>query len=64
MESLRLFAPPKFLCLLEENADANNIPRIGVPENVAYPAVQLNIAPAIAYQDCFSEYYNIFLNCC
>lgn len=54
MESLNLFAP-ELLSLLKDNAEANNIPRIGVPENVAYPAVQINIAPAVSHSDCFSK---------
>lgn len=53
MESLRLFAPASLLQTLEDNAEANNVPRIGVPENVAYPAVQVNIAPAVSHRDCY-----------
>jgi hypothetical protein len=58
MESFKMFASPQFLAILDENAEANNIPRIGVPENVAFPAVQLNIAPAVAFNDCNSELYS------
>lgn len=52
MESLNIFAPPEFLSILNENAEANNVPRIGVSENVAYPAIQLNIAPAVQFAEC------------
>lgn len=57
MESLTMFSPPELCLLLEDNAEANNLPRVGVPENVAYPAVQLNIAPAILSDDCYRMLY-------
>lgn len=59
MDSLTAIAPPETLKILEENAEANNLPRIGVFNNVAFPAVQLNIAPAVAYNECTSEFYYI-----
>ena len=55
MDSLRLFASSSFIKTLEDNAEANNIPRIGVSDNIAYPAMQLNIAPAVLWVDCHGE---------
>jgi hypothetical protein len=37
--------------LLQEHADIVNLPRVGVDENVAFPAVQANVAPAVALED-------------
>ena len=37
--------------LLQEHADMVNLPRVGIDENVAFPAVQANVAPAVAFQD-------------
>jgi hypothetical protein len=37
--------------LLKEHADTINMPRVGVDENIAFPAVQANIAPAVALDD-------------
>lgn len=34
-------------------------PRIGVDENVAFPAVQANVAPAIALKDALGVYSTI-----
>jgi hypothetical protein len=52
MESLRKAAPSEYISILEENADANNIPRIGTSSNVAYPAGQLNLSEAVSHSDC------------
>lgn len=48
MKALRIGAPKDYLQLLEDHADMVNLPRIGVDENIAFPAVQANIAPAVA----------------
>jgi len=49
--ALKLGAPEDYMRLLQEHADMVNLPRVGVHENVAFPAVQANIAPAVALQD-------------
>jgi hypothetical protein len=51
MSALKLGAPEDYMQLLQEHADAVNLPRIGIDDNVAFPAVQANIAPAVALQD-------------
>jgi len=51
MMALRIGAPKDYMQLLLEHADMVNLPRIGVDENVAFPAVQANIAPAVALQE-------------
>lgn len=51
MMALRLGAPEDYMRLLQEHADAVNLPRIGIDENVAFPAVQVNIAPAVALKE-------------
>ena len=61
MESLHAFASPNAIRILEENAEANNLPRIGVPDNIAYPAVQLNIAPAVSFEECGGKHPYFFL---
>jgi hypothetical protein len=53
MAALKLGAPEDYMRLLREHADAVNLPRIGIDENVAFPAVQANIAPAVTLQDAF-----------
>ena len=59
MMALKLGAPEDYMQLLQEHADAVNLPRIGIDENVAFPAVQANIAPAVTLQDAFGIYpYN------
>jgi len=42
--------------LLKEHADMVNLPRIGIDENVAFPAVQANVAPAVALEDALGIY--------
>ena len=37
--------------LLREHADIVNLPQVGVDANVAFPAVQANVAPAVALDD-------------
>lgn len=45
--------------LLQEHADIVNLPRVGVDENIAFPAVQANIAPAVAFDDALGiQIYN------
>lgn len=51
MTALKIGAPKDYMRLLEEHADMVNLPRVGVDENVAFPAVQANIAPAVSLQD-------------
>ena len=51
MRALKIGAPKDYMRLLEEHADIVNLPRVGVDENVAFPAVQANIAPAVALED-------------
>jgi hypothetical protein len=47
--------------ILKEHADIVNLPRIGIDENVAFPAVQANIAPAIAQKDALGAYNEYYL---
>jgi hypothetical protein len=51
MNALRIGAPNDYMQLLQEHADIVNLPRVGVDENVAFPAVQANLAPAVALDD-------------
>ena len=53
MTALKLGAPKDYMCLLEEHADMVNLPRVGIDENVAFPAVQANIALAVTLRDAF-----------
>ena len=53
MTALKLGAPEDYMQCLQEHADAVNLPRIGIDENVAFPAVQANIAPTVTLQDGF-----------
>ena len=47
MMALKLGAPEDYMQILQEHADAVNLPRMGIDENVAFPAIQANIAPAV-----------------
>ena len=59
MMALRIGAPKDYMDLLQEHADLVNLPRIGVDENVAFPAVQANLAPAVALDDALGiQFYN------
>jgi hypothetical protein len=49
--ALKIGAPTDYMQQLEEHANIVNLPRVGVDENVAFPAVQVNIAPAVALDD-------------
>ena len=51
MLALKLGAPEDYMRLLKEHADMVNLPRVGTDENVAFPAVQANIAPAVAWKE-------------
>jgi hypothetical protein len=51
MKALKIGAPKDHMQLLEEHADLINLPRVGVDENVAFPAVQANVAPAVSFDD-------------
>ena len=51
MMALKIGAPKDYMQLLQEHADIVNLPRVGVDENVAFPAVQANLAPAVALSD-------------
>jgi len=51
MMALKLGAPKDYMQLLKEHAEMINLPRVGIDENVTFPAVQANIAPAVALKD-------------
>jgi len=59
MMALKIGAPKDYMRLLQEHADMVNLPRVGVNENVAFPAVQANIAPAVALNDALGMSQNI-----
>jgi hypothetical protein len=62
MESLEKIGGRELLTILENNAEANNVPRIGVGNNTAHPATQANIAPAISYVECISMlFFKLFI---
>lgn len=48
MMALKISVLNDYMQLLEEHADMVNLPQIGIDDNVAFPAVQANIAPAVA----------------
>lgn len=57
--ALKIGAPKDYMDLLQEHADLVNLPRVGVDENVAFPAVQANLAPAVALEDALGiQLYN------
>ena len=58
MAALKIGAPVDYMQLLKEHADIINLPRIGVDENIAFPAVQANVAPAVALEDALGINYN------
>ena len=51
MITLKIGAPKDYMQLFEEHADMVNLPWVGIDENVAFPAIQANVAPAVALQD-------------
>ena len=57
MTALRIGAPKDYMQLLEDHANIVNLPRVGVDTNVAFPAVQANIAPAVAFDDALGDQY-------
>jgi hypothetical protein len=61
MTALKLGAPEDYMGLLQEHADAVNLPRIGVDENVAFPAVQANVAPAVSSEDALGMISNLYI---
>ena len=61
MRALKLGAPKDYMQLLQEHADAVNLPWIRVDKNVAFPAVQANIAPVVTLQDASGIWPCIFM---
>jgi hypothetical protein len=51
MESLKLFAPKKYIEAVTLNAEVTNMPRVGSDENIITPAQQINLAPAVRQED-------------
>jgi hypothetical protein len=51
MMALKIGAPKDYMQLLQEHVDIVNLPRVGVDENVAFPAVQANVAPAVGFDN-------------
>ena len=39
------------MALLKEHAEIVNLPRVSIDDNVAFPAVQANVTPAVALHD-------------
>ena len=59
MRAMNLGAPKDYMQLLKEHADIVNLPRVGVDQNVAFPAMQANVAPAVALDDSLGiQHYN------
>ena len=52
MKGLKRVAPKDFIDKLVRNAEYTNMPSIGCYDNFAFPGVQLNIAPSVAFEDC------------
>ena len=48
MTALKIGAPHDYICLLNEHAAMVNLPHIGVDDNVAFPTIQANVAPAVS----------------
>ena len=62
MKALKIGAPNDYMHLLQEHADMVNLPRVGIDQNIAFPAVQANVAPAVALDDSlgikdFNQYF-------
>jgi hypothetical protein len=51
MMALKIGAPNDYMQLLKEHAVIVNLARVGVDDNIAFPAVQANVAPAVALHD-------------
>ena len=56
MAALKIGMPEDYMWLLKEHANMVNLPRIGIDENVAFPVVQVNVAPAVALEDALGIY--------
>ena len=56
MAALKIGAPEDYLQLLKEHTEMVNLPQIGIDENITFPAVQANIASAIAWKDALGIY--------
>jgi hypothetical protein len=52
MESLKMFAPKKYIEAVTLNAEVTNMPRVGSDENIITPAHQINLAPAVRQEEC------------
>lgn len=52
MESLKMFAPKKYIEAVTLNAEVTNMPRVGSDENIITPAQQINLAPAVRQEEC------------
>ena len=61
MMALKIGAPNDYMQLLEEHAAMVNLPRVGVDENVAFPAVQANIAPAVSSEEALGRESRLYL---
>ena len=48
MMALKIGAPHDYIHLLNKHAAMVNLPHIGVDDNVTFPTIQANIAPAVA----------------
>lgn len=49
---LKELAPKADLAMLDANSQCNNLPHIGTDDNTAFPALQANLAKAIAFLNC------------
>ncbi|KAG6897807.1 hypothetical protein C0995_010143 [Termitomyces sp. Mi166 len=47
-----MFAPEEFKRQLKQHAELTNMPHSGIYNNYCFPAVQVNIAPAVAEDEC------------
>jgi hypothetical protein len=61
IKGLELKAPDSILKLMQMQALVANSPRIGVDQNVCYPAMQLNIASAVSEKPQSGNYYHSIL---
>jgi hypothetical protein len=61
MMALKIGAPKDYMALLKEHAEIVNLPRVGIDENVAFPAVQANVAPAVALHDALGIYSKSYM---
>ena len=61
MMALKIGAPEDYMQQLEEHTNMVNLPCIGVDENIAFPAVQANIGPAVASWEAQGIYIYIYI---